>query len=148
MTAHTEEPWRAGRDGSVVADSPVPEISGSDAVEYYGGHLICESVSKGNARRIVAAVNACEGIGTEYLERFGGTSFNHFEEMKGQRYDLLVALEMICGAISSINSGPQHAIEINEERTYWQREDWVRWMLDEILPAARAVSTKAKGGAQ
>lgn len=53
--AHTPGPWRVGRRGSVVADSPVPQISGSDAVEYYGGHLIAESITPSNAALVAAA---------------------------------------------------------------------------------------------
>lgn len=65
---HTAEPWRIGKMGAVVADIPVPEMNGSDAVEYYGGHLVGESITPSNARRIVACVNACKGILTEALE--------------------------------------------------------------------------------
>lgn len=66
--AHTNEPWRVGKTGGVVADAPIPEMLGSNEVEYYGGHLVCESVTKSNAARIVACVNACAGIETSLLE--------------------------------------------------------------------------------
>ena len=69
MSNHTPEPWRVGRDGSVVSDTPVPGMGGSDAVEYYGGHLIGESIIEANARRIAACVNACAGISTDRLEK-------------------------------------------------------------------------------
>lgn len=52
---HTPGPWRVGRPGSVVADHPVPEMDGSDAVDYYGGHLIAESVTAKNAPLLAAA---------------------------------------------------------------------------------------------
>lgn len=68
MSKHTPEPWRVGRPGTVVSDTPVPGMGGSDAVEYYGGHLIGESITEANARRIVACVNFCAGISTENLE--------------------------------------------------------------------------------
>jgi len=58
---HTKTPWRVGspyRMGSVVADEPVPEIGGSDAVDYYGGHLVAESIAPRNAEFIVRACNA------------------------------------------------------------------------------------------
>lgn len=60
---HTKTPWRVGAPsqmGSVVADEPVPEICGSDAVDYYGGHLIAESIAPRNAEFIVRACNAHE----------------------------------------------------------------------------------------
>ena len=62
---HTKTPWRVGspnRMGSVVADEPVPEIGGSDAVAYYGGHLIAESIAPRNAEFIVRACNAHEQL--------------------------------------------------------------------------------------
>ena len=68
MSNHTPEPWRVGRAGSVVSDTPVPGMGGSDAVEYYGGHLIGESIIEANARRIAACVNACAGMRNDELE--------------------------------------------------------------------------------
>ena len=68
MSNHTPEPWRVGRPFTVVSDTPVPEMGGSDAVEYYGGHLIGESIIEANARRIVACVNACAGMRNDELE--------------------------------------------------------------------------------
>lgn len=58
---HTKTPWRVGKPsqmGSVVADEPVPEIKGSDAVEHYGGHLVAESIAPRNAAFIVRACNS------------------------------------------------------------------------------------------
>ena len=58
---HTKTPWRLGAPsqmGSVVADEPVPEIKGSEAVDYYGGHLIAESIAPRNAEFIVRACNS------------------------------------------------------------------------------------------
>lgn len=60
---HTKTPWRIGAGtskGAVVADEPVPEIGGSDAVTYYGGHLVAESIAPRNAEFIVRACNAHE----------------------------------------------------------------------------------------
>jgi len=62
---HTKTPWRVGNPsqmGSVVADEPVPEIGGSDAVGYYGGHLIAESIAPRNAEFIVRACNSHEQL--------------------------------------------------------------------------------------
>ena len=58
---HTKTPWRVGKPtgmGAVVADEAVPEIKGSDCVDYYGGHLIAESIAPRNAEFIVRACNA------------------------------------------------------------------------------------------
>lgn len=59
---HTPGPWRVGEGSYVVADHPVPEIRGSEEVEHYGGHLICESVSPSNARLIAAAPDLLEAL--------------------------------------------------------------------------------------
>ena len=87
-TEHTSEPWRVGRRGN--------DVVGSNGLGDTVAMMIdCDSDEQthANARRIVACVNACEGIGTEYLEHFGGTSFNDFKRVKGQRDELLAALE-------------------------------------------------------
>lgn len=62
---HTKTPWRVGKPtqmGAVVADEPVPEIGGSDCVDFYGGHLIAESIAPRNAEFIVRACNAHEQL--------------------------------------------------------------------------------------
>ncbi|TWI69027.1 hypothetical protein IP91_00092 [Pseudoduganella lurida] len=62
---HTKTPWRIGAGtstGAVVADEAVPEIGGSDAVAYYGGHLIAESIAPRNAAFIVRACNTHDAL--------------------------------------------------------------------------------------
>ena len=68
MSEHTKGLLRVGHSGAVVADHPVPEMSGSDAVEYYGGHLVAESVTAANARRLAACWNLLDGYDTKELE--------------------------------------------------------------------------------
>ena len=63
MSKHTPGPWQIGKNfGSVVCDTPVPGIRGSDDTEYYGGHLIAESVTEANARLIAAAPELLEAL--------------------------------------------------------------------------------------
>lgn len=66
---HTPGPWRAGSGtggkGSVVSDwLAVGALNGSDAIDYYGGNLIAESVAQENIPLIAAApellVVACD----------------------------------------------------------------------------------------
>lgn len=60
---YTLGPWRPGKTGGcVVADHPVPEIGGSDAVDYYGGHLIAESIAPQNVPLIAAAPDLLEAL--------------------------------------------------------------------------------------
>lgn len=62
MSKHTPGPWRPGKNSDdVVADSP----SGHDdesAVEYYGGHLVAESICSKNRALIVAAPELLESL--------------------------------------------------------------------------------------
>jgi hypothetical protein len=73
--AHTPGPWRAGKGGgSVVADAAIADgIGGSDDVEFYGGHLIGESISKCNVSLIAAAPEllACAKDFEEVLQELG-----------------------------------------------------------------------------
>lgn len=67
---HTPTPWRIGKHGTVVADSAEGiSVSGADETQYYDGYLIGESISSNNAERILACVNACEGITNEQLKK-------------------------------------------------------------------------------
>lgn len=63
---HTPTPWKLGRMGAVVSESiegiEMGGAMGKEAVKYYGGNLIGESISQANAKRIVECVNALEGI--------------------------------------------------------------------------------------
>ncbi|MGS3139324.1 hypothetical protein ACB316_14030 [Aeromonas sanarellii] len=68
MNEHTKGLLRVGHSGAVVADHPIPEMSGSDATEYYGGHLVAESVTAANARRLAACWNLLDGYDTKELE--------------------------------------------------------------------------------
>lgn len=62
-TKHTPGPWRIGKHyGAVVADHPVPEISGSDHVEAYGGHMVGESIAPRNRALIAAAPELLEAL--------------------------------------------------------------------------------------
>ena len=66
-TKHTPGPWRAGSGtggkGSVVCNQlAAGALSGSDAVEYYGGNLIAESVAQENIPLIAAAPELLEAL--------------------------------------------------------------------------------------
>lgn len=68
MSEHTKGLLRVGKGHAVVADHPVPEMRGSDALDYYGGHMVAESVTAANASRIVACWNLLDGYATDELE--------------------------------------------------------------------------------
>ena len=148
MSNHTPEPWRVGRPGTVVSDTPVPGMGGSDAVEYYGGHLIGESITEANARRIVACVNECEGISTERLEmakqlELGPETFPvwkaycekkmQLEAVTEQRDELLEVLEEIT--------------EYAEMAMEQANKAGAEWEIGFALHDAKTAIAKAKGGA-
>ena len=62
--------------------------------------------------------------------------------------ELVEALDDICSAVGSINAAKQHYFEVNGDGRYWQRKEWVRWILDEIIPNSRAAIAKAIGEQQ
>lgn len=103
MSEHTKGLLRVGRPGAVVADHPVPEMSGSDALDYYGGHMVAESVTAANARRIVACWNACLGLPTDELEQRGLASAfgNQLLQVEKQRDVLLEALNGVLGVMNN-----------------------------------------------
>lgn len=64
---HTPTPYRVGiNKTTIVCDTPVPEINGSDD-NSYGGHLIAESLAPRNAAHIVKCVNLHDEL-VEVLE--------------------------------------------------------------------------------
>jgi hypothetical protein len=74
-TPHTPEPWNSQMDYSIwtiVAPDPTGENPyGTYIAEIDGqgvGIFISDEQHEANARRICAAVNACQGIPTEALE--------------------------------------------------------------------------------
>lgn len=66
---HTPEPWRV--EGSWIAagdiNDPLQPGETLRTRELYGAPMVCESVHRPNAERIVACVNACVGIPTSQL---------------------------------------------------------------------------------
>ena len=59
----TPGPWRVGNSGGVVSDLPIDGgVPGTADVEYYGGHLICETVTSANAKLIAAAPDLLDAL--------------------------------------------------------------------------------------
>lgn len=53
---YTSGPYRQGNGYSIVSDHPVDGCpGGGDDIDYYGGHLIAESVSPCNSPLLIAA---------------------------------------------------------------------------------------------
>lgn len=65
MTPHTPGPWKIGKNGSVVTDTPdrqveITGLNAQDTINWYGGHVICETVTNANAVLIAAAPELLE----------------------------------------------------------------------------------------
>ena len=87
---HTPEPWQVFEDDPraiVTKENPMLSLLS------VGEDGLAIMYEEADARRIVACVNACEGISTEYLEKFSATTFNDFKRMKEQRDELLTIVK-------------------------------------------------------
>lgn len=92
---HTPGPWRQGKAGGIVSDHPVPEMSGADAVEYYGGHLIAESIAPRNRPLICAAPEMLDA-----LERAERKLYAYVGVCKGDKELTDAVLPMVGAAIA------------------------------------------------
>ena len=54
------------------------------------------------------------------------------------------AMKQARSVISSINAGKNNALRKNNETVFWQREEWVRWALDEVLPVLNQAIAEAE----
>lgn len=92
------------------------------------------------ARRVLACIDACAGVTTDDLEKYGFLAMRtkQVAELERQRDDLIAALKEARSVVSSVNAGARHKLVVNDEPVFWQREEWVRWALDEVLPMVDA----------
>ncbi len=120
MSQHTEGPWMLF-EGTPCVGPVVAVLGGGQGIAMCGMRARPPEEAMANARRVVAAVNACQGIPTEALEG-------------GLVVQMLAALEM---ARQFIENGLLLGyIQVTNESG-----DCIR----EVLPAIRAVLHKAKG---
>ena len=146
MSKHTPEPWYCQDNGTyfdIYGDNDQQRIGDTCASSCDGNRGLGDI----NARRIVACVNACEGMETEHIENqsmLGETLIDRFNllkrevgELTKQRDELLAALQgMIDIASDSQGVAGYH---LNGTVAYWgEFEEW--------QSACDAIA-KAKGGA-
>lgn len=122
MSEHTPGPWRvsgsryikrdfsgiglADDSGQMIASVPGGQTSGPFFIE---SNEECDA----NARRIVACVNACEGVPTELLEAYPAP----FSELRAERDRLLVAMKKLVGRADDPNIGWRGHSENKDEFT-------------------------------
>ena len=113
---HTPEPWICGG----LYNSNIYGVDNILIASAITNHEKSVTKFNLNARRIVACVNACKGIGTETLERYhedhkpeNGFGLHRESELIAQRDELLAALRTCALYIT----GP-------ESRKEWSEELW------------------------
>lgn len=104
---HTTEPWEAyvatfgGIESIAVAKKDIPESERNRAVAVISPTSSMDDEDIANARRIVACVNALEGISTEILEMAGTGLMSEAAvevgKLTAQRDELLAALRALYG---------------------------------------------------
>ena len=88
---HTPEPWSVDPDSTDYYAS-ILDADGADTILL--GDYVDWWMTKANARRIVACVNACAGIETGHLEKYGLPDLaQKISDLRKQRDELLAALE-------------------------------------------------------
>ena len=79
---HTPGPWRLGkRSDDVVADTPAGHPEDPESLEFYGGHLVAESIAQRNRRLIAAAPELlafAQGFLADYQSEDGMASMKHY----------------------------------------------------------------------
>lgn len=125
--AHTPEPWDDNEDGVILGN--LDEYTGVApivaTVEGYDENGHANDEAKANTRRICSAVNACEGISTEALER------GVVAELRHALGELLTAAGDLDAAIDGVTD------QFDDERM----------ALDAACRTAEAVLAKAAGRA-
>ena len=112
VTKRTPGPWRRGKwGGSIVADYPVCTIHGADEIEYYGGHLIAESVAPQNIDAIIRECNHFDAVVGALREV--AEAFKLYDEDRGPLGEKVIAvLEAIdkesCGCDCHTGFGSHH----------------------------------------
>lgn len=110
--SHTKEPWEYGED----CDSEW-YVKRAETNEQLAFTVVsAPGIAEANARRIVACVNACKGVSTEWLEAnksivvLGAPIADRFRAVEQQRDELLAALKRSRLALDRANnqmpSGP------------------------------------------
>ena len=100
---------------------------GYDHIDTENGETVAYDLEAEHARRIVACVNACAGMPTEYLEKVGLPEFagktlcadmaqQELDRVTAQRDQLLAALEAIMALHDSAKRENEVAVAIEQAR--------------------------------
>lgn len=145
MNKHTEEPWLVSMESGGV------RVMAEDCDGRYTLADMYSDRQYDNARRIVACVNACQGIPTKRLEAGAADVLADSLELKEQRDELLAKLESLVGDVKALieDSGGVYGLHKNGDPAPWDElvaggsyEEWLRSLND-----ATDLIAKVKGGA-
>ena len=136
----TKGPWKTEREGIHAL------ILGGDATIVAVRHRLPADVHEANARRIVACVNACEGISTDNLEDNRAVAWlaQRYNEVVQQRDELLKALTFYAEGSHFIQHDPEAWDTVSGEPQNF-REDEANTATVEDGSVARAAIAKATG---
>ena len=133
MSNHTPEPWTLKN----VASDPFYDICGPYVPGEGSPSTLALAFSKADARRIVACVNACEGMETEFLE-----SVHSLLTMTDKARNDMVPRSLYNALLAALEE------LVHQHETGF----WSTWQTNahfiEPLNAARAAIAKCKVGAQ
>lgn len=118
---HTPEPWSVDPDSTDYYAS-ILDADGADTILLgdYGDWWM----TKANARRIVACVNACAGIETGHLEKYGLPDLaQKISDLRKQRDELLKALERFMDSHEECTDFDGFAAQIVSMADYHQAQE-------------------------
>ncbi|UNY40551.1 hypothetical protein KLER11_gp82 [Pararheinheimera phage vB_PsoM_KLER1-1] len=146
QTKHTPEPWTA--DGNYIRSNE------GDVIAACEGDITPFVIDEANARRIVACVNACDGISTDNLEQnkpikdglHGLNERIRVAEM--QRDQLLVALGQALSIIAEDRNSLFESCQNPNTKLVTDEFDLAALSeYDEVITLSNAAIATAKGGA-
>ena len=156
MAEHTKEPWFYSETDDGFAEITNDEraageyISIAEVPTGFSGKIGAEQ--EANARRIVACVNACEGIPRGVLEKQGMVPIEQVtHDIERQRDKLLAALEGLTNDIHSLiyESSGVAGLHLNGDLAPWHElEAGGRFERLTHLPDAFAAIAEVKGCAK
>lgn len=160
MSEHTKEPWQFASPEDDIDDTWLVMCSGPYEVAHiarrYKNGIRNVATEEANAIRIVACINACAGVETDWLEKCApihgqGALFslahwlNHSEEFRQQRDAAWAEQKEIRGAI---NANPEESTADEVRRVAHQRDVLLAILIDLVELADSAMLDANKDGGE
>lgn len=104
---HTKEPWKIGKNSSIVSDEINTRQMSQDSIDFYGGQVVCESVQPSDAKRIIDCVNALVGVEDPQKKGTISDGYHTFDELYDHRHALWIAVCRLVSTFRTRDVGPQ-----------------------------------------